>query len=112
VLLQIVGFEIGVDNGHVVEKGSHSELMKNRGLYYQLIMNQTIEDEGVSSEEISVDRDVKSKSFTSHSRSLYLKEGKVMHVYPSDNDHSPGFYINRQQLQEQEVSTYDNNVMM
>ena len=34
---------VAIDKGHVVEFGSHSELMKKEGLYYQLVMNQTIE---------------------------------------------------------------------
>ena len=35
---------IGIDNGQIVEMGSHSELMKKEGLYYQLVINQTIEE--------------------------------------------------------------------
>ena len=81
--IQTADVIIGIDNGCVVEMGSHSELMKNEGLYYQLIMNQTIEDEGVSSEEISIDWSVKSNLFANPYRKLYLKEGKTMHVYPT-----------------------------
>ena len=35
---------VAIDKGNVVEFGSHSELMKKEGLYYQLVMNQTIEE--------------------------------------------------------------------
>ena len=42
--IQTADVIIGIDNGHVVEMGSHNELMKREGLYYQLVMNQTIEE--------------------------------------------------------------------
>ena len=90
--IQTADVIIGIDNGHVVEMGSHSELMKNEGLYYQLIMNQTIEDEGVSSEEISIDWSVKSNLFTNPYRKLYWKEGKTMHVYPTVEVQSSRYY--------------------
>ena len=38
---------MSMDKGHIIEIGSHSELMDNKGLYYQLVMSQTIEDENV-----------------------------------------------------------------
>ena len=31
---------VGIDNGAVVEVGSHDDLMSNKGLYYDLVMNQ------------------------------------------------------------------------
>ena len=34
-----------IENGHVVEMGTHEDLMKNQGLYYDLVMAQTIEEE-------------------------------------------------------------------
>ena len=34
-----------VEGGRVVELGSHSELMKNKGLYYELVTAQTIQEE-------------------------------------------------------------------
>ena len=34
-----------VERGHVVERGSHSELMDREGLYYELVTAQTIDDE-------------------------------------------------------------------
>ena len=42
--IQTADVIIGIDNGCVVEMGSHDELMKREGLYYQLVMNQTIEE--------------------------------------------------------------------
>ena len=42
--IQTADVIIGIDNGCVVEMGSHSELMKKEGLYYQLVINQTIEE--------------------------------------------------------------------
>ena len=42
--IQTADVIIGIDNGCVVEMGSHSELMKREGLYYQLVINQTIEE--------------------------------------------------------------------
>ena len=35
---------VAIDKGNVVEFGSHGELMKKEGLYYQLVMNQKIEE--------------------------------------------------------------------
>ena len=35
---------VGIDKGHVVEMGSHSELMEKQGLYYKLVVNQTNEE--------------------------------------------------------------------
>ena len=32
---------IVIDNGTIVEQGSHSELMKNKGLYYKMYKAQT-----------------------------------------------------------------------
>ena len=42
--IQTADVIIGIDNGCVVEMGSHNELMKREGLYYQLVINQTIEE--------------------------------------------------------------------
>ena len=42
--IQTADVIIGIDNGCVVEMGSHDELMKREGLYYQLVINQTIEE--------------------------------------------------------------------
>ena len=42
---------IGIDNGRVVEMGSHNELMDNKSLYYQLVMNQTNELEEIEENE-------------------------------------------------------------
>ena len=36
---------IGIENGQVVEMGSHAELMDHEGLYYELVTAQTIEEE-------------------------------------------------------------------
>jgi ABC-type transport system involved in cytochrome bd biosynthesis fused ATPase/permease subunit len=35
---------IGLDHGEVVENGSHNELMRKKGLYYELVMSQTHKD--------------------------------------------------------------------
>lgn len=32
---------VAMDKGRIVETGTHSELMKNEGLYYNLVVNQT-----------------------------------------------------------------------
>ena len=42
--IQTADVIIGIDNGYIVEMGSHDELMKREGLYYQLVINQTIEE--------------------------------------------------------------------
>ena len=42
--IQTADVIVGIDNGHVVEMGSHSELMKKEGLYYQLVLSQTIKE--------------------------------------------------------------------
>ena len=36
---------VGVDEGRVVEMGTHSELMEKEGLYYKLVMNHKRNDE-------------------------------------------------------------------
>ena len=42
--IQTADVIIGIDNGCIVEMGSHSELMKREGLYYQLVIKQIIEE--------------------------------------------------------------------
>jgi len=42
--IQTADMIIGIDNGCVIEMGSHNELMKKEGLYYKLVINQTIEE--------------------------------------------------------------------
>ena len=42
--IQTADVIVGIDNGHVVEMGSHRELMKKEGLYYQLVLSQTIKE--------------------------------------------------------------------
>ena len=42
--IQTADVIVGIDNGCVVEMGSHNELMKREGLYYQLVMNQLTEE--------------------------------------------------------------------
>ena len=42
---------IGIENGQVVEMGSHAELMDHEGLYYELVTAQTIEEEEEKEEE-------------------------------------------------------------
>ena len=42
--IQTADVIVGIDNGRVVEMGSHNELMKREGLYYQLVLNQRIEE--------------------------------------------------------------------
>ena len=48
---------VSMDKGHIIEIGSHSELMDSKGLYYQLVMSQTIEDENnkISAANLSED---------------------------------------------------------
>ncbi|XP_063781220.1 ATP-dependent translocase ABCB1-like [Pseudophryne corroboree] len=36
----------GIDNGVIAEQGSHSELMKRKGIYYKLVTMQTVEGQG------------------------------------------------------------------
>ena len=43
--IQTADIIIGIDKGHVVEMGSHDELMRSEGLYYKLVMNQMITEE-------------------------------------------------------------------
>ena len=38
--IKTVDVIIGIDDGYVVEKGGHDELMKREGLYYRLMMKQ------------------------------------------------------------------------
>ena len=33
-----------MENGEIKEKGTHEELMKKKGLYYQLVTNQVFTD--------------------------------------------------------------------
>ena len=42
-----------IDGGRVVEKGAHSELMDNEGLYYELVTAQTIAEEEEKSDGLS-----------------------------------------------------------
>ena len=42
--IQTADVIIGIDKGLMVEMGRHDELMNNEGLYYQLVMNQTMEE--------------------------------------------------------------------
>ncbi|KAM5255814.1 ATP-dependent translocase ABCB1-like [Ctenodactylus gundi] len=42
----------GFDNGVIVEKGSHDELMKEKGVYYKLVMMQTRGNEGELENEV------------------------------------------------------------
>lgn len=42
---------IGLENGQVVEQGTHEESMKNKGLYYELVMAQTQKEEEHSDSE-------------------------------------------------------------
>ena len=43
--IQTADIIVGISGGHVVELGSHAELMAKRGLYYDLVTAQTIEEE-------------------------------------------------------------------
>ena len=43
--IQTADVIVSIENGHVVEMGTHKDLMKNQGLYYDLVMAQTIEEE-------------------------------------------------------------------
>ena len=43
--IQTTDVIVSIENGHVVEMGTHKDLMKNQGLYYDLVMAQTIEEE-------------------------------------------------------------------
>lgn len=43
--IQTADIIVAIANGHVVEIGNHGELMKRKGLYYDLVTAQTIEEE-------------------------------------------------------------------
>ena len=43
--IQTADLIIGIENGHVVEFGTHEQLMKNGGLYSELVSAQTFIDE-------------------------------------------------------------------
>ena len=47
---------IGVENGSVVEKGTHEQLINNKGIYHELVANQVLSMFGV--EKILTLRDI------------------------------------------------------
>ena len=47
---------IGVENGRVVEKGTHEQLINNKGIYHELVANQVLSMFGV--EKILTLRDI------------------------------------------------------
>ena len=52
--IQTADIIIGIDKGHVVEMGSHDELMRSEGLYYKLVMNQMITEEEEKGKGIAI----------------------------------------------------------
>ena len=51
--IQTADVIVGINEGRVVEMGSHSELMEKQGLYYRLVMNQsTKETDGEDDDEV------------------------------------------------------------
>ncbi|XP_023564472.1 multidrug resistance protein 1-like, partial [Octodon degus] len=47
---------VGFDNGVIVERGNHDELMKERGVYYKLVTMQTIESGDELEKEVSASK--------------------------------------------------------
>ena len=45
----------GIRNGVIVEKGTHEELMKTNGVYFQLVTQQTIAGDNEESEVVAND---------------------------------------------------------
>ena len=45
--IQTADVIVGINEGRVVEMGSHSELLEKQGLYYKLVMNQSTEKEEI-----------------------------------------------------------------
>ena len=41
-----------MEDGHVIERGTHEDLMTARGAYYEMVMRQMLETSGQSSEAI------------------------------------------------------------
>ena len=83
--IQTADVIIGIDNGHIVEMGSHSELMKNEGLYYQLVISQKFEERGAVNKN-NVDTLARRNSVVKPIQKLQLKSGKILVVQSFFND--------------------------
>ena len=90
---------MSMDKGHIIEIGSHSELMDNKGLYYELVMSQTIEDEN---DKISATHLSENFPLITPCRELTLRESKIKQPYSSST------YINL----DQEVCCVSNGYVM
>ena len=88
-----------MDKGHIIEIGSHSELMDNKGLYYELVKSQTIEDEN---DKISATHLSEDFPLITPCRELTLRESKIKQTYSSST------YINL----DQEVCCVSNGYVM
>ena len=80
---------VSMDKGRIIEIGNHNELMDNKGLYYQLVTSQTIEDEN---DKISaanfIEEDV---PLITPKIELNMRENKIKQPYSSST------YINLDQ---------------
>ena len=83
--IQTADVIIGIDNGHIVEMGSHSELMKNECLYYQLVISQKFEERRAVNKN-NVDILARRCSVVKPIQKLQLNSGKILVVQSFFND--------------------------
>ena len=80
---------VSMDKGRIIEIGNHSELMDNKGLYYQLVMSQTIEDKNDKISAVNfIEEDV---PLITPKIELNMRENKIKQPYSSST------YINLDQ---------------
>ena len=84
---------VGIDKGHVVEIGSHDELMKKMGLYYELLISQTLQNQTNDSfvRSCSKGKSQSEGNSTKLCQKLYLRGHKTLSVCPSSHQTSKQF---------------------
>ncbi len=72
---------VSIDNGCVVEMGSHAELMDREGLYYGLVTAQTIEEEEQGTYSTLMTCIVRGAGYVQYTDDMYSKRSRVRTVH-------------------------------
>ena len=94
--IQTADVIVGIEDGRVVEMGSHSELMKKKGLYYELVNAQTYGDVGEAFAENEVLLKHRSTRLRKRSRFIRRREDSESKEIPHPGSRNFGSQLSHQ----------------
>ena len=82
-------FIISIEQGHVIEHGTHEELMNNRGLYYGLVSSQSKKEQTIETETAGCDAEETEIHNGQYSDDEEEVEDRLNLQDPYETDHTP-----------------------